>query len=128
MSLPHVIRVERNPARKGCSDEWTATLESDRSARKGIGRNRTEAIGTLVRANLEKFQVDQINDIDPESDTPLVIWKSSLPGPIDGAKADLIVKDEANKIPKPPSMMMELSKVVGDVQFGFGPRTSRDYF
>lgn len=102
MTLPHIIRVARDPNRKGCSDEWTATLESDPVARKGIGRNTTEAIGCLVGANLNLFRIEEIKNIDPGRDRPTIVWKFGQgDGKIGGQSANLVVFDEANGVAKP---------------------------
>jgi hypothetical protein len=67
------LNLTRNPARRGCSDEWRATMPG---RRPGIGRNRTEAIGSLVGANLAAFGISA--RLDEDCDSPgerAVLWR-----------------------------------------------------
>lgn len=72
------ITLVRRSGFRNCSDEWQATAE--RLIRSGVGRNRDEALGSLMRANPEAFGVDEIEDRDPdpENRSPIVTWKSRV--------------------------------------------------
>jgi hypothetical protein len=71
------IVLSRNTKKKGCADEWTATVKG---MRPGIGYNRTEAIGSLFSANLRVFGITEREDRDPESSNPVVTWHANPEG------------------------------------------------
>lgn len=82
MPATHSITIARDPKRKGCSDEWTAVIDEEippggkRKHRVGIGRNSTEAMGTLVGTNLELFGISRIANVDPGAMSgDVVVWE-----------------------------------------------------
>jgi hypothetical protein len=64
------LTLTRNPDRHGCSDEWAAKVE----LRPGIGKTRTEAVGSLIAANPEAFGITHQIDADCRSAHPVVEW------------------------------------------------------
>jgi hypothetical protein len=79
------LRLTRDPARNGGTNEWTCVVthqDTDLLWRPGIGRTRTEALGSFVRANLEALGITEIEDIDPEESEAnrVVTWTAARNG------------------------------------------------
>lgn len=79
------LRLTRDSSRKGCTNEWTCAVTSDPAGRQwrgGLGRNRTEALGSFLRANLAAFDVTEIEDVDPEEAEAnrVVTWTADRQG------------------------------------------------
>lgn len=70
---PIRLTISRNPDLKGCANEWTASAPW---FLPGIGRTRVEAKGSFFGANLDRFRVLSVTDIDPESTMPSLTWES----------------------------------------------------
>jgi hypothetical protein len=67
--------LERRLNKRGHSDEWMATIEGMKFP--GIGRTRTDALGSLLSANLHAFGVTERVDIDPEAEEVEITWRAS---------------------------------------------------
>jgi hypothetical protein len=77
------LRLTRDPTRKGCTNEWTCAVihhDTGHQWRGGLGRDRTEALGSFFRANLTAFDVAEIEDVDPEEADRVVTWKADRQG------------------------------------------------
>ncbi len=63
---------------KGCRNEWSAqVLDGDVYAGNiGTGKTRSDALCSLIRANLEWFNIDAWTDIDPLSKNPVTKWSA----------------------------------------------------
>lgn len=66
-----VLSRSEDPKKRGAADEWTAAIDG---LRPGIGRTRTEALGSLLGANLEAFGVAEYVDDDHAAATREVRW------------------------------------------------------
>lgn len=80
------LTITRDIKKIGRSDEWQADLE--RCKFSGIGHTRVEAIGSLVSANLARFEIDERMDIDPESNKQEILWTKPITSLPDGLRAD----------------------------------------
>jgi hypothetical protein len=66
--------LARDPVKVGRSDEWSATSEG---LRGGIGKNRTEALGSFFAANIRAFGITEQEDRDPgNAENPVVTWRA----------------------------------------------------